>query len=323
MGLFDERKNFRPFQYPVAIELMEQLQHTYWLHSELKFNADPQEISKLKSYEQEAIKRSLLAISTIEVAVKTFWTQLGNYFPIPEWSMLGIGAGESENRHAMAYSELIKLLDLEGEYSKVIEIDCIKGRFDYLNKYLKLSPNADKKKYVVKLILFSVLIENTSLFSQFASIVYFYKYKGIMKDIRNIIKWTAIDEKLHFNIGSTIVNILRKEYPELFDDELNDIIAKACIKSIKYESNILDWVFENGELEKLSKANLLDFMKYQVNSSLIDMGFNKVFGEDLNLESIEFFNEEVFGDSQDDFFATRPVDYTLGDISITGKDLFD
>ena len=138
MSIFTPRKNFKPFIYPEAIELMERLNHTYWLHSELTFGADKSEIEKLELYEQIAIRRSLTAIATIEMQLKTFWSQLGDHFPHAEWSMLGIAAGESENRHAMAYSHLITLLDLEEEFIKCLEIPALNGRYEYLSKYLKL-----------------------------------------------------------------------------------------------------------------------------------------------------------------------------------------
>lgn len=322
-SLFTPRINYKPFEYPEAIELMEKLNHTYWLHSELTFNADKQDYHNLQYFEKEAVRRSLCAVATIECSLKTFWVQLGNHFPKPEFSMLGITAGESEIRHAESYSRLLTLLDLEQDFTDCLHIPAIKGRFEYLEKYLKLSPhNSDNKKYVLKLILFSVLIENVSLFSQFASIMYFYRHKGIMKDIRNIIKWTSIDEQLHFNIGLTIVNILRTENPELFDQDLAETVRKACIKSVKYEGDILNWIFENGELDNLSKEDLLNYMKHRVNESMISMRFEKPFSHVGDLKNTDFFFEEVFADSQDDFFAVRPVDYTLSDKPITRDELF-
>jgi len=323
MSIFEERRNYKPFEYVGAIELMEKINHTYWLHSELTFNADKSDFLQLPLHEREAVRRSLCAISTIEVKVKNFWTQLGDHFPKPEFAMLGVTAGESEIRHSESYSRLLTVLDLEQDFIDSLTVLPLQGRFDYLEKYLKLSPhNSDKRKYIVKLILFSVLIENVSLFSQFATIMYFYRQKGIMKDIRNIIKWTSIDEQLHFNIGVYIVGILRQEHPELFDEELADIVRKACIKSVKYEENILNWIFEEGELENLSKKNLLYYMESRVNDSMTSMGFNKIFEEGRDLSKTDFFFEEVFADSMDDFFCNRPVDYTLGDKSITSDDLF-
>lgn len=313
----------RPFEYPEAIELMTRLTDTYWLHKEVPFTSDPQDIITMEKYMGEGVIRNLLAIATIEVTVKTFWTQLGNHFPKVEWEMLGATAGESEARHFMAYSHILGLLNIEDRFKEIAKVPAIEGRFNYLNKYLKLSPNnSNPKQYIIKLILFSCLIEHTSLFGQFIPLMYYYKKWGKMKDIRNIVKWTAIDEVNHFQIGATIVNILRQEHPEFFDDELNEIVSKACIKSIKYEQAILDWIWENGELEGLTKSNIMSFMKYQVNDSLTQMGFDKCFDEIGDLEPTEFFMAEVFGDANDDFFAVRPVDYTLGDTSITEDDLF-
>ena len=323
MSIFEPRFEVRPFKYPQAIELMNLLADTYWRHTELAFNADVNDIDSLEPHEKEAVIRSLLTISSLEVTVKTFWSQLGQHFPAPEWDMLGITAGESENRHFMSYSHIIDLLNLNERFEEIRGVESVKGRYDYLNKYLKLSPNnSDKRKYITKLILFSVLIEHVSLFGQFMTVMYFFRHKGLMKDIRNIIKWTALDETLHFKIGATIVSILREEHPELFDDELDDIVRKACTKSIKYEKSILDWIFEKGELEHLSKEDILNYMKNQVNTSVVEMGFEKVFDDIGDLSRTDFFYDEVFAESMDDFLAMRPVDYTVGDKAINGDDLF-
>ena len=72
----------------------------------------------------------------------------------------------------------------------------------------------------------------------------------------------------------------------------------------------------------MSKESLEDYMKFRVNESLDQLGFKKLFENQESPKELDFFYEEVFADSQDDFFAVRPVDYTLKDIAITGEDLF-
>ena len=323
MSIFEERFNYKPFEYPEIEELGSKLTDTFWTHKELTFEGDKIDFHNLNDIEKEIVLRTLTLIATIEVKVKDFWGQLGNHFPKPEIKELGSIASESEVRHTKSYDKLLSVLDMEEYYNKALKNDFILGRFNYLDKYLKLSPhNSDNSKYLLKLILFSVLIENVSLFSQFATIMYFYKHKGIMKDIRNIVKWTSIDEQLHFNIGVLLTNILRKEFPEMFTSDLEEVVHKACLKAIKYESKLLEWVFEKGELQKMSRENLEDYMKFRVNESLDQLGFKKLFENQKSPKELDFFYEEVFADSQDDFFAVRPVDYTLKDIAITGEDLF-
>ena len=323
MSIFEERFNYKPFEYPELEELGSKLTDTFWTHKELTFEGDKIDFHNLNDIEKEIVLRTLTLIATIEVKVKDFWGQLGNHFPKPEIKELGSIASESEVRHTKSYDKLLSVLDMEEYYNKALKNDFILGRFNYLDKYLKLSPhNSDNSKYLLKLILFSVLIENVSLFSQFATIMYFYKHNGIMKDIRNIVKWTSIDEQLHFNIGVLLTNILRKEFPEMFTSDLEEVVHKACLKAIKYESKLLEWVFEKGELQKMSRENLEDYMKFRVNESLDQLGFKKLFENQKSPKELDFFYEEVFADSQDDFFAVRPVDYTLKDIAITGEDLF-
>lgn len=323
MSIFEERFNYKPFEYPEIEELGSKLTDTFWTHKELTFEGDKIDFHNLNDIEKEIVLRTLTLIATIEVKVKDFWGQLGNHFPKPEIKELGAIASESEVRHTKSYDKLLSVLDMEEYYNKALKNDFILGRFNYLDKYLKLSPhNSDNSKYLLKLILFSVLIENVSLFSQFATIMYFYKHNGIMKDIRNIVKWTSIDEQLHFNIGVLLTNILRKEFPEMFTSDLEEVVHKACLKAIKYESKLLEWVFEKGELQKMSRENLEDYMKFRVNESLDQLGFKKLFENQKSPKELDFFYEEVFADSQDDFFAVRPVDYTLKDVSISGDDLF-
>lgn len=63
-------------------------------------------------------------------------------------------------------------------------------------------------------------------------------------------------------------------------------------------------------------------MESRVNDSHDFYGFEQVFEGGKDLSKTDFFLEEVFADSQDDFLAVRPVDYTIGDRSITKDDLF-
>lgn len=322
MSIFDKRETYKPFEYPQFVELKDKLRHTYWTDSELTFEGDKIDYHNLEEYEKTIVKRTLTLISTIEVKVKDFWGQLGSHFPKPEISNLGATASESEVRHSDSYDRLLDILNLQSYYTKALEVDAIRGRFNYLDKYLRLSPsNSDNKQYVLKLILFSILVENVSLFSQFATLMYFYKHKGIMKDIRNIVKWTSIDESIHFNIGVEIIKIIRQEFPEMFDSDLQDLVHKACAKSIYHENRLLSWVFEQGELPNMSKQDLVRYMRYRVDDSLQALGFEKMYDETVP-DSLKFYYEEVYADSQDDFFSVRPTDYTLGDISITGDDIF-
>ena len=57
--------------------------------------------------------------------------------------------------------------------------------------------------------------------------------------------------------------------------------------------------------------------------ALIQLGIDKVFNISMKqYKPMMWFEEEVFANELDDFFAKRPVAYTKHDKSITKNDLF-
>lgn len=324
MSIFDKRINYKPFEYPGVLQYTEAINKSFWVHSEIDFTADVHDFhSDLKDHEQQVIERSLLAIAQIEVAVKSFWGNLYHHFPKPEFNGLGSTFAECEFRHSEAYSRLLDVLGYTGAFEKVIETPVIRKRIDYLSDALANTQSSDKKKYMFSLILFSILIENVSLFSQFAIILSFTRFRGVMKNISNIIAWTSIDEQIHANAGIYIVNQVRSEFPDLLDTQAIDELRSIVTESIEVESEILDWIFEDGEIEHVSKDNLLNFMKFRVDDSLEKIGMDRIYQvSNSSYQPMVWFEEEVFANSLDDFFAKRPVEYTKHDKSITAADLF-
>jgi ribonucleoside-diphosphate reductase beta chain len=324
MGIFDKRVNYKPFEYSEILQFTEAINRSFWVHSEVDFTADTQDFhSHLNQAERTAIKNSLLAIAQIEVAVKSFWGKIYDHFPKPEFNGLGSTFAECEFRHSEAYSRLLEVLGYNDEFRDLLESPVIKERVEYLSKALKNANSEDKKDYVVSLILFSILIENVSLFSQFAIILSFTRFRGLMKNTSNIIAWTSVDEQVHANAGIYIVNKIKEEYPDFFDEETITHIKETVKNSLEVESKILDWIFEDGELETVKKKDLLNFMKFRIDDSMQKIGMDTIYGVSAEeYAPLRWFEEEVFANSLDDFFAKRPVDYTKHDKSITADDLF-
>lgn len=319
MGIFDKREAYKPFEYPEVTRFIDAMNKSYWVHSEVEFTADVQDYKvNLTDVEREALKRSLLGIAQIEVSVKTFWGDLYKMFPKPEFNGLGMTNGESEHRHSEAYSRLLEVLGCVGEFENILDIPVFKKRYHVLKDYL----NENKDNVMEKLLFFTLVVENASLFSQFATILYFSRFKGYMKNVANIIAWSSIDELNHSLSGTYILNIIFSEKPEMRNKAENE--AAAFIQEyIKMEDELLDWIFEQGELDHVKKKDLGNYMRYRLNNSFKDLKLPPPF--ELTEEDIKpmmWFEEEVFSNELDDFFAKRPVAYTKHDKSITANDLF-
>ena len=142
-----------------------------------------------------------------------------------------------------------------------------------------------------------------------------------MKNTSNIIAWTSIDEQTHANAGIYLINKMKEE--NLISKDLLALLQYILKEYINEESKLLDWIYEKGELDFFTKEDMLNFMKHRIDESLVKMGLDKVFNITAEqYKPMAWFEEEVFANAQDDFFAKRPVDYTKHDKPITENNLF-
>ncbi|MBP6911923.1 MAG: ribonucleotide-diphosphate reductase subunit beta [Candidatus Pacebacteria bacterium] len=322
--IFKKRIYLKPAEYPELLEYVDAIRHSYWIHTEFNFTSDIQDFKvHINDSERTAITRAMLAIAQIEVSVKTFWGDIYKKMPKPEIGSVGFTFAESEVRHQDAYAHLLEILGMNEEFEKIKEIPVIIDRISYLEKSIRNSKSEDNKEYAQSILLFSLFVEHVSLFSQFLIIMAFNKYKNLFKGISNVIEATSKEEQIHGLFGIDIIRIIQTEHPEWFDDEYNQAIVTACEEAYEAESKIVDWIFENGELEWLSSKVVKEFIKHRFNNSLVSIGLTKIFDVDEKIvEETEWFNDEVIGTKHGDFFVKRSINYNKRNKSITGDDLF-
>ena len=225
-------------------------------------------------------------------------------------------AVSSNCRHSDAYARLIEVMGYNDEFKKLLEIPVFKKKLELFEKHF--GPDID---FVDKLFFFVIVIENSSLFSQFANILAMSRFKGAMKNIANMIAWSSIDEQGHSNAGIFILNQIFQEHPEMKKSQ--EAVEEIIKDYIAYESELLDWIFEEGEFEWYTKEDVVNFMKFRVDTALEQMGYNKIYNiTPEQYSKMKWFDEEVFSGESDDFFAKRPTAYTKHDKPFDAESLF-
>ncbi len=322
--IFRKRTNLKPYEYPELAEYVDAIRHSYWIHTEFNYMRDVDDFkTRVSHHEREAIKKTMLAIAQIEVAVKTFWGNIYSKMPKPEIGAVGFTFAESEVRHMDAYSHLLEVLGLNDAFKDLNKVPVIKQRVEYLEKVIALSRGSENREYSQAVLLFSLFIEHVSLFSQFLIMMSFNKHKNLFKGISNAVEATSKEEQIHGMFGTDLINIIRKEHPEWFDDSHREMVRTMCIEAYQAESAIVDWIFEDGELEFLPKNQVKEFIKARLNKSLKGIGMSPVFGLDSTLvEKTEWFDDEVIATKHVDFFDKRSINYNKRQTSVTANDLF-
>lgn len=323
-NIFEKRVNLKPYEYPELYEYVSAIRHSYWIHTEFNFTSDVQDFkTRLSPVEQSAIKNTMLAISQIEVAVKNFWGDLYHKMPKPEIGSVGATFAESEVRHHDAYSHLLEILGLNEEFKDLKKKPAIMMRVHYLENALKHAKSEEPREYAESVLLFALFIEHVSLFSQFLIIMAFNKHRNMLKGISNVVEATSKEEQIHGDFGIDLIKIIKTENPDWFDDDYSRMIQEICKEAFIAESKIVDWIFEEGELDFLPKAVVNEFIKNRFNRSLESIGIPKVFDIDESLlAETEWFDDEIISTKHGDFFVKRSINYSKRIRSITSDDLF-
>ncbi|AMO44124.1 ribonucleotide reductase of class Ia (aerobic) beta subunit [Roseobacter phage DSS3P8] len=326
MPLFEEQVSRKPNLYPWTQEIIDALWTSHWTPNEFNFRSDYAQFhSDLTDEERGVVVRTLSAIGQIEIAVKRFWGDLGKNFPHPSMTDMGFVMANNEVIHNQAYEKLLEVLRLQSAFDDALKEPVVKGRVEYLRKYLDHVYADKKKQYIYAIILFTLMVENTSLFGQFYTIMHFNRFNNVLKDTAQQVQYTRNEEMLHAKAGIMIINTLRAEYPEYFDDELEARIAEEVRVAVAHEGKIIDWMLQGYEGEALSADILKAFIKNRLNAAMDEIGFAGVAltaEERALLPKTRWMDEETLGGSLTDFFQKRPVEYAKSHRTYDEDDMF-
>lgn len=325
MGIFDKRVNYKPFDYgDITTPFIEAMWASHWTHKEFNFSKDVQDFKTgITPEEKEVIRKTILLISQVEVAVKSYWSNIGKLLPKPEIADMGAVFGGVEVIHSRAYSHILEKLGLNDDFQGILAEGVVNRRVQYLTKYINKVYKTEPENIAYSLCLFTLFTENVSLFSQFFIILGFNRFRGLFTDVANVVQYTSKEESVHAEGGIALINQLRLEHPEIFSPEFIQRIVDESKEALEAEFNLIEWVLGGYENEFLSKDILKEYLIRRMNQSLEKIGVGSIFTERKELtEKVEWMEEEVYVSAITDFFVKKPIDYQKNNKSFTEEDLF-
>lgn len=277
----------------------------------------PHFFNVMQQSDQEVVKRCIMAINLVEDKVKTYWQTLP--LDLPQTIIGDVGGlfAQSEVTHRRSYHSLAQALKVDDD--DIQDHSALRGRIEYLNKYLEKDPKViGKKRILKKLVLFTSLVERCSLFTQFYILMsYAYHNKGL-KTISALQESTAIEEKTHYAFGIDVINIIKSQYPQMWDEYLVDLITDNIQMAYQSELNLIDWFFEKGKPSHLTREEVVNFLNDNFNVVCRDLEIDLEFkvDEEMFEEKNSWFNAKVFMTTEPDFFDSPVSGYASDDEKI-------
>jgi ribonucleoside-diphosphate reductase beta chain len=310
MGLFDERIEYKPFEYPeYYLEGWLPQMQAFWLHTEIPMSGDVKDWNeRLTPTEKNLVGNILLGFAQTECAVSDYWTgYVTKWFPKHEIKHMAMAFGSQETIHAAAYSYLNETLGLE-DFKAFLHEPATSARFDNL-----VLPESDDVMSIARsLAIFSAFAEGVSLYSAFA-VLYSFQMRNLLKGIGQQMKWSVRDESLHSKMGCKLFKELCAEKPGLKERVREDVIIAATLM-VSLEHDYIDKMFEMGDIEGISALDLKHFLRKRTNEKLVELGYDDLhnfFNFDADKASnLDWFYHLTGGHTHTDFFAIRPTDYS-------------
>ena len=316
----DERQSFKPFHYPWAYQAWLKHEQIHWLHTEVPMLEDVKDWKNRLTPSEKQFLTHIFRFFTqgdIDVAggyVKNYLP----YFPQPEIRMMLLGFAAREALHIAAYSHLIETLGLpDTMYNQFLEYQAMREKHDYV---LDISgQNSSKENTAKHIAVFSAFTEGMQLFSSFIMLLNFPR-NGTMKGMGQIVTWSIVDETMHTESMIKLFRTYIEENKEIWNDELKGELYTIASRMVELEDTFIDLAFQMGEMTKLTKEDVKQYIRYIADRRLISLGLKGIFKVKKN--PLPWVEEMVNSPVHGNFFENRVTDYAKGALSGTWDDVW-
>lgn len=263
--------------------------------------------------ERLVIKRCLGFFAGSESLVANNLTVLAKYITDPECRqyMARQMYEECLHNHTIVYICDALDLDIDEVYQAYESIPAIKAKDDYLMRTTSKINDSDfntqtdegKRELFKAAFTYWVICEGTFFFSGFAMLLSMSnKIPGIAEQIQ----YTLRDESLHIQFGTTLLNTLKKQYPQIWTSELEAELTEMMKEAVKLEVAYAKDVLPRGILG-LSADMFVDYMQHIANRRMEALGMGFRYEKDTN--PFPWMAEKIDIKKQKNFFETRVTDY--------------
>jgi ribonucleoside-diphosphate reductase beta chain len=168
-------------------------------------------------------------------------------------------------------------------FSAIENIPSIRQKAEFCMKWIssindldELRTPEDRKQFLLNLICFAACIEGLFFFAAFAY-VYFLRSKGLLNGLAAGTNWVFRDESGHMNFAFAVIEEVRAEEPELFDDDLAERVTAMIDDAIQCELKFAEDVLSQG-VAGMSLTDTREYLQYVADQRLATLRLPKVYG---------------------------------------------
>lgn len=320
-GLLDPGFNLtlRPMRYPQFYDMYRDAIRNTWTVEEIDFSDDVVDLHrKLLPAEKHLIHRLVAFFATGDSIVSNnLVLNLYQHINSPEARMYLSRQLYEEALHVQFYLTLLDSyipdLDARAEAFAAIEnIPSIRTKAEFCFRWIdslgdldELRTREDRQQFLLNLICFAACIEGLFFFAAFAY-VYFLRSKGLLNGLASGTNWVFRDESCHMAFAFAVIEQVRTEEPDLFDDTMTQRVTEMIREAVECEVLFAEDVLSEG-VPGMSLADTREYLQYVADARLVTLGMSPVYGSKNPFGFMELQDVQELTN----FFERKPSAYQV------------
>ena len=311
-----------PFKYDWAWQKYLDGSANHWMPQEINMTADValwKSKDGLSEQERMIVMRNLGFFSTADSLVaNNIVLSVYKHITNPECRQYLLRQALEEAIHTHAYQYVIESLGMdEGEiFNMYREVPSVAKKAAWAlpftqslsNPDFKTGTTEDDKILLRNLIAFYCVLEGIFFYcgsTQILSMGNRNKMTGTSEQFQYILR----DESMHVNFGIDMINQIKIENPELWDEEMQSTAREMILQGTQLEIEYAEDTMPNGILG-MSSESMTEYLKFIANRRLTQIGLEEAFPKASN--PFPWMSEIMDLRKEKNFFETRVIEYQTG-----------
>lgn len=309
----------RPMRYPHFYDRFRDAIKNTWTVDEVDLHSDLADLQRLSPAERHLVSRLVAFFATGDTIVaNNLVLNLYQHVNSPEGRLYLSRQLFEEAVHVQFYLTLLDTYvpdeaERHAAFAAVDNIPSIKRKADFCFHWIdslgdldELRTRDDRRAFLLNLICFAACIEGLFFYGAFAY-VYFLRSRGLLHGLASGTNWVFRDESMHMAFAFDVVEQVRREEPDLWDDELADQVSEMLAEAVECEYRFAEDLLGGG-VSGMSLADMRAYLEYVADRRLEVLGIAPRYGSKNPFAFMELQDVQELSN----FFERRVSAYQVG-----------
>jgi ribonucleoside-diphosphate reductase beta chain len=317
----------RPMRYPHFFDRFRDAIKNTWTVEEIDLHSDLSDLDKLSPAERHLVSRLVAFFATGDTIVaNNLVLNLYQHVNSPEGRLSLSRQLFEEAVHVQFYLNLLDTYVPDEKerfeaFAAIENIPSIRRKAEFCFRWIdsvfdlrRLSTRDERRLFLLNLICFAACIEGLFFYGAFAY-VYFLRSRGLLHGLASGTNWVFRDESMHMAFAFDVVETVRREEPELFDDKMAAQVADMLAEAVECEVQFAEDLLGQG-VPGLSLADMRAYLEHVADRRLAQLGLPLRYGAANPFGFMELQDVQELSN----FFERRVSAYQVGVAGTVGFD---